>query len=294
MEPVKTGIDGINITFPAGLFGIEDIAELFGVPERAMTWETTSPLKWYKACWTLKASNNTMLAQCHVISRSRFSDHFLLSINGLCFSDSALNPFKETYNAATGERKSGSFDLSKLIAFIIKFKGNISSFDVYLDDFTASISQERLNEMSQPHTFDLYIQSPFLKAVKGEKPEPRYFKGTWYYGLSKRNACEITTYNKGLSPRQKIHSKANPIKFHWQRYELRFTRETSKRLGKQLLSDLIAGKPLNISITELFRSYLRFVEPNPNNKRQSSWPLQEWYSRLLDLAEKQEVKKSSL
>jgi len=280
MSKIKTGIDGINLTFGTAV-GLPHIAAMFdGVTEEMFKW-SKSPLKWYRDCFTLKSSQNTTLVQFHVNSSSKFGESRLLSISGLCFSDSALNPFRP-------------LNLPKLIKQALELKAQVSKFDVYLDDYTAAITQERLNEMSQPHTFDLFIQSPFLRAVDGDKPEPRYFKGTWYYGKAKRNACEITTYNKGLSTRQKIHSKANPLKFTWQRYELRFAGDTSKKLGQKLLNDLANGANLNTCVAQLFRSYLRFVEPNPTNKRTSSWSTQAWWSDLLNLADHEEAVRLSL
>lgn len=280
MVPINTGIDGMSLTFAptspysdnAG-FGLTSISSLFPTLTPEMFQAGPSSLQWYRDCLTLRSTLGTTLMQYHCNSTANYGKRDLFQINGLCFSDSALNPLRP-------------LNLGEMFYWANMHDAHVSKFDIYLDDFTAAISQERLNEMSQPHTFDSYIQSPFLKARDGEKPEPRHYKGTWYYGQPKRNACEITTYNKGISPRQKIHSKANPLKFTWQRYELRFAGDTAKRLGKRLITDLVTGANLNACITGLFRKYLRFVEPQ-NSKRQSSWPLQDWYSNLLNLADEQ-------
>jgi len=273
MNTVKTGIDGLNLTFDTDI-SFENLMFMFeGISTYQWILED-SKLKWYRNCYSLKTSNNTTLVQFHVLPTSQYGERNLLIVNGLCFSDSALNALRP-------------FNVAKFVYWALQFKAKVTKFDVYLDDFTASISQERLNEMSQPHTFKQFIQSPFLKCKDGERPDPRYYKGTWYYGQPRRNACEITTYNKGLSTRQRIHSKANPLKYTWQRYELRFASTTAKRLGTPFLSALAAGQNLNTLITDLFRKYLRFTEPNPKCSRVSTWHLQEWYSNLLALADQQ-------
>lgn len=272
---VKTGIDGISLTFNEYGFNLVKLSEFLGVDPTQFIRLEKSKLSFYRLCYQYgyeMNGKNTVLVSYFTAATSLYGKRDLVQIHGLCFSDSALNMFRP-------------FSITKLVDFAIEAGANVTGFDVYLDDYTAAISQQKLNEMSQPHTFENFIQSPFLKEVEGEKPEPRYFKGTWYYGKNKSNACEITTYNKGISPRQQVHSKANPLKFTWQRYELRFTGDTARKRGQQLLADLASGKNLNQCVIELFRKYLRFVVPNPHNKRKSDWKLQVWYSRLLDLAE---------
>lgn len=304
MNTVNTGLDGLNLTFappskysndPA--FTIEAISSLFPGLTPENFFAERSALSWYTDCLTLGCHTNTSkkyttLMQYHTGHHAKKNKRNLLQVNGLCFSDSALNALRP-------------LSVGDLVYWASYYHANISAFDVYLDDFSASLSQIRLNEMSQPHTFADYIQSPFLRSKDGEKPLPRPYAGkngetTWYYGQADRNfecnpeerkatrnLCEVTSYNKGLSPRQRVHSKANPLKTTWQRYELRFVGDTSKRQGKLFFNDLVHGANLNRCVTELFREYLRFTEPQ-NNNRPSDWPLQAWYEDLLYRADQQE------
>jgi len=259
---------------------IKRLAEFLNV-DSALFVERESKNTWYGKCHQLGYSiNNKETVQVSFYSEpiSKYGRRDLLQIHGLCFSDSSLNMLRP-------------FSISRLIWFCFDHGANVSKLDLYIDDFTGSLSQKRLDEMSAPNCFDEYIQSPFLKAAKGgNKPLPRPYGDdgnvTWYYGSNASNSCDIISYNKGLSPRQKIHSKANPIKFTWRRFEIRLSSETAKRVGKKLIADLIGGENLNTCITTIFKKYLRFTEPNPNNQRQSCWPLQSWYKNLLDSVDK--------
>lgn len=279
---VKTGLDGISLTFSENVLNVTKIAELIGADPAHFIRMDDCDINWYGLCYKYGYEQNgkqTVLASYYCLPISQYGRRELLQIHGLCFSDSALNMLR------------GNFDLGRLVRFAVEHHASVSKIDLYLDDHTAAVSQQRLNEMSQPHTFEQYIQSPFLRSKNGDKPLPRPV-GTpdalsWYYGTKQANSCQIISYNKGRCPRQQIHRAANPLKFSWHRYEIRLTAQTAKRVGKKFLNDLVGGANLNTCITDLFRQYLRFVEPRPNNKRPSSWPLQQWYSNLLAIADDQ-------
>ena len=271
MHIVTTGIDGVSLSFSI----LESIEKIIPILFPEITFDMfskgKSKLKAYRNCYSLKTTSNNTLVQVHTGAYSHFGHRNLLQIKGLTFSDSALNALRP-------------FDLNRLLYVAKRFQANITKIDPYIDVVGGNIPIDQINEMTLPHNFDQFIQSPFLKVQKGILPEPRRVNGTVYIGQSGGNVCEIVSYSKGLSPRQRVHTRENPLKYTWHRFELRFANSTSKRIGQLLFDELRDGSNLNTCIAALFRRYLRFVEPSETNKRKSSWPLQKWYADLLNQA----------
>lgn len=306
MNTVKTGIDGMNLTFSPDI-PLYEILEMFR-PSIGMSgtdlstyFTDASPARFYRkgSAFAPPLSYPTPVGFVHEPQQTKrtylkFSwgslsekgQRNLLQIKGMCFADSALNPFRP-------------LDLGHLITTAVQLGAVVSSMDPYIDDFHGFTTQKHLNEISQPHVFDNFIQSPFMKADKnGLRPEPRYFKGTWYYGVFEdyfnegtgekhniySNSCEIQTYNKRLSPRQKIWTADNALKHLWQRYELHLVKDTSKNIGAEFFTAMMSGQNMNTFITDVFREYLRFVNPGAPS-RPSGWKLQSWYEKMLAAAD---------
>src|ERR1039457_2479864 len=125
MVAVKTGIDGMNLTFGTSTnydgvcsFRIDDISSLFPGITSNMFHAEASPFAWYRDCLTLKSTRNTSLMKYHYNCLSQYGKRNLLQINGLCFSDSAWNPLRP-------------LNLGELFSNALMYDVNVSKFDGY-------------------------------------------------------------------------------------------------------------------------------------------------------------------
>ena len=138
MNTVKTGIDGMSLTFAPSskysndpCFTMEAITSLFPCLTADMfCQEEKSPLSFYKECHsfcyrlkhpTKESADDTTkyrtLIQYHSGCTSNYGSRNLLQIHGLCFSDSALNWFSP-------------INLGELVYWSTQYKANVSGFDV--------------------------------------------------------------------------------------------------------------------------------------------------------------------
>lgn len=270
------GIDKINISFPnnssyvsflqdacSNLFNNLRTSDFVRVDNTVKGQKKVHKIQWYQQSQYLKSEDGATLIAVHTKPISYLGGRNLVQINGLAFSQSALNPLRP-------------FDLNQLIAGTQKLDGRITSLDVYLDSFTDLVPFDEILRQSLPANYRRYVRSPFVKNAKGRPVVPRIMENGVYYGG--KSGCQLLAYNKRLAPGQRVAEGDNLLKFPWYRLELRLRNALAKKVGGNLFESLYQGGYLSCEIVEIFDKYFSFIEPIYS--RPSLNPEQTWFKEL--------------
>lgn len=276
MKPV-VGVDKLNLTFSTAIPINELMHGLFNLSEQHLHKQIHKKLKWYGTSYYLKSTDNAVLVAIHSDPTGPFNNRHLVQINGLSFSDSALNALRP-------------LDLDRILNYTREARGNISAIDLHLDCFTDSVPFDEILEQSLPHNYKRFIKSPFIRDVRGKQVLPRIMEHGVYYGNSKRGSCQLYAYQKHLNPRQRVFEPDNQLKHPWFRFEVRLRGPIAKQRGAELLQghDLCNIQfdcepwTLRKFVVDQINHYLAFVVPKYS--RPSLNPLQDWWQTLLDNA----------
>lgn len=281
MNGITAGLDKLNLTFPTTHTPQRIIGKLFDLDldfdKHFRKYRGKRPrLKWYGTSYDLTTTEGDVLAQFHTDCKANFGNRNLLTVNGLAFSDSALNALRP-------------LDLDRLLNGAADLTAHVTAFDCYIDDRTGLSPVTDIYDMSAPHRYRDFIRSPFVKDHQGKPTIPRPYGGTsLYFGKPGRSSCEVLMYDKRLSPGGRIYEEGNALKHPWTRYELRLQGATAQRQGADLLYVALPGFPenkttLSAEVVKLFRKFFGFVGPKTST-RPDRRKLQPWWSSILDQA----------
>jgi len=284
---VKGGIDKLYVTFSTSISIEEVVSRLFiNLPFSSFV-EHNDGGKHYQTRYSLTTLNSyitptgerrkTKGGDCLVNiytdpiqsdRRLHRNERNLVAINGLAFSDSALNGLRP-------QKGTPSLDLQHLCNAILELGGHITAIDAYLDDYAGILPIEKyVYDYSRPSKYKLHIKSNLIKNIKGKRNLPRIFETSCYYG----RGTQAVLYPKHLNPRQGIYSTDNQLKHPINRFELRFRKALAKKVGHQII---VAIAYMNIRLDDsepasataiiagVVSKYFSFIEPTKTNKHRA-------------------------
>jgi hypothetical protein len=234
--------------------------------------------KYYQTRHSLKAG---MLTCVSIYSNPKNTDRKLyrnernlVAINGLAFSDSALNGLKPHH----AYPDSLEIDLQHLCNAIIDMHGHVTQIDAYLDDIGGNhIDCEHLiHDLSRPRSYKLHIRSNLIKDVDGRPTPPRPVGTGCYYG--RKGATQAVLYRKDLSPHQGICTDENPLKYVINRFELRFRKAQARSIGQEIVETIAYmdlnwdSRPASITaiIAEVISKHFAYILPTRTNKHRAA------------------------
>lgn len=296
MQVVKGGIDKLFVTFSDSIPIATLVEKLFlRLSLRRFKRHDKCDCKYYQMRHSLKAGGHTLV---NIYSLPKHSDRKLyrnsrnlIAINGLAFSDSALNGLKPHKNYPNDS----ALDLQHLCNAIIELGGHITQIDGYLDDIGGNYLDEEhlIYTLSRPRSFKLNIRSNLIKDVKGEATPPRPNNDNGgrgcYYG--RKHYTQALLYRKDLCPYQLIYNKHNPVKYKIVRFELRFRKDQARKVGKEIVEAIsnlgygnFDGGPDYKSVTQIMADvisqHFAFIIPTKTNKHRAG--LEPNWKRFID------------
>lgn len=213
---------------------------------------------WHKFC--LYSAAGSCLVTIFQTPKKPYFEHNLITFGGLSFATSALNPLRDINLHA------------RIASFVQQTRCNVTAVDFYIDTFGNQIPYDQCRAIATPRQYKKFHRGTCVRGSKKTKnilPNLE-FAETIYYGHKNENRNKVCLYLKHLSPRQGIHTADNPLKFVWNRFELRLRKDQAKKYGAALL----LSDNLPADLAKQLPRYLDYI--NPETKKR-----QEWYQDLL-------------
>ena len=273
------GIDKLYVTFSASVPLDTLIERLFIRLSLNQFDAETGGGNYYQMRHSLKAGGQTLV---NIYSQPKNSDRKLyrndrnlVAINGLAFSDSALNGLKPHPSFPNDP----ALDLQHLCNAIIDLGGHVTQLDCYLDDIGGNHldTEHLIHDLSRPRSYKLHIRSSLIKDINGRSNPPRPVGTGCYYGT--KGFTQALLYRKDTSPHQGIFTKDNPLKYQHIRFEMRFRKLQARKIGQEIIEGIAylgcsfaEKQPVSVTaiMAALITTHFNFIRPTRTNKHRAA------------------------
>lgn len=281
MQPVNGGLDLLHVTISENIPLSTVVDKLFRNLSIKDFHRHKGGGAHYQIRYVLKAGDNVLAVIYALPKRSEKrlynNTRNCIQINGLAFSDSALNGLRPDPK----NPDSPHLDLDHLCMGIIELDGHITAIDGYLDDLKGQFisTDKHVFDLSRPRKYKLHIRSNLIKDVAGTCTIPRIEGTSCYYGV--KGSTQALIYEKHKCPHQGIHTDDNPMKVKTIRFELRLRKDHARRYGMQIIEKIAylgfdftnPNPPQSVTaiITEVIDKFFSYLEkPTRTNKARAT------------------------
>lgn len=183
------------------------------------------------------------------------------------------------------EKIHGSSIWRMLIGYVIGFNGKFTRIDLAVDDFKGYFTIPQIEEY-----FSLGLTSTLFRT--GLKIEKTRLKdglkiGNSYYLGSPESDAQMYFYEKSWEQIKDNHKEwVNNLPF-WNRTEIRLRKQKAQDVATTIYNE--ENKTLGYIIGMVFNKYLRFLEPDSNNRNYTRWKTADFWIRYIGHMEKIEL-----
>lgn len=275
-QAVKGGLDKLFVTFSDNI-GIEEITQKLFQNLSIKDFKRSKEKRGYyqiRYAYTYAGRNLVNIYTDPKNSERRLyrNNRNLVAINGLAFSDSALNRLRpQNDNTPT-------LDLKQLCNAVFELNGHVTQIDAYLDEYVGYLSPDlHIYDFSRPSRYKSHIRSNLIKDILGKRNPPRIVGCGCYYGVKK--STQVLLYQKHLDPHQRVFEEGNAMKHPINRFELRLRKAKARQVGKEIIEKIAflgdewcgyADLSVTSIVTKTISDHFAFIEPTKSNKHKAA------------------------